>query len=191
MHREFLCSTAWAREQGIRPDDLRRGHPESHGARGRRHRVTRRILLCVAIALALRTWVIRPFSIRNDALSPEIPAGSWVLAWRRSANSARATCWCTAMGSVYFVGRASEATADRVQVNRNGVPDFAVARDAIRGRVITILWRGASAVSPVSVTGGEAVVRGDGAPGSSSPSVSAAGWSGAPGLSTKPRLRRS
>jgi hypothetical protein len=165
MQREFLCSTAWAREQGIQPGDLRRRRPEGHGARGRGHRIAQQVLLAVAIALGLRTWVIRPFVIRNDALSPETPAGSFVIAWLPARQFRPGDLVVYRSGDAYFAGRVSEATADGVQVNRNGVPDFAVARDAIRGRIVSVLWRGAAAGPRISVGGGRAVVRGDGAPG--------------------------
>ena len=165
MQREFLCSTAWAREQGIRPEDLRRRRPEGHGPRSRWHRIAQQVLLAVAIALVLRTWVIRPFVIRNDALAPETPAGSYVLAWIPASEFRPGDLVVYRDGDRYFAGRVSEATPEGVQVNRNGVPDFAVARDAIRGRIVSVLWRGAATGPRVSVGGGRAVVRGDGAPG--------------------------
>ncbi len=165
MEREFLCSTAWAREQGIRPDELRRRRPEGPGPRGRWHRITQQVLLAVAIAMILRTWVVRPFVIHNDALSPETPAGSYVLAWLPARDFRPGDLVVYRSGDAYFAGRVSAATLEGVQVNRNGVPDFAVERDAIRGRIVSVLWRGAAAGPRVSVGGGQAVVRGDGAPG--------------------------
>jgi hypothetical protein len=115
--------------------------------------------------MALRTWVVRVFTIRNDALSPETPAGSLVIAWVPARDFRPGDLVVYRSGESYFAGRVSESTAKGVQVNRNGVPDFAVARDAIRGRIVTVLWRGSGARPQVSVGGGRAVVRGDGAPG--------------------------
>jgi len=135
------------------------------GAGGRWHRIARQVLLAVVIAMVLRTWVVRAFVIRNDALAPETPAGSWVLAWLPAREFRPGDLVVYRDGDRYFAGRVSEATPEGVQVNRNGVPDFAVAREAIRGRIVSVLWRGAAAGPRVSVGGGRAVVRGDGAPG--------------------------
>jgi len=119
----------------------------------------------VVAAGALRQWVVSAYTIKNDSLAPELPAGSYVLAWKLARTYGPGALVVYRDGDRYFAGRVSAATAGEVRVNRNGVPDSAVPRSALRGRIVTVLWRGSGAASPVSVTGGEAVVHGHGAPG--------------------------
>jgi len=119
----------------------------------------------VVIALALKQWVLGAYTIKNDSLAPEIPVGSYVLAWKLARTVTSGDLVVYRDGGRTFAGRVSEPTVDGVRINRSGVPEFVVSQNAVCGRIVTVLWRGSGAAQSVRVTGAEAVVRGHGTPG--------------------------
>lgn len=80
MQREFLCSTAWARQRGIKPDDLRGFVPRdvAKGFGG----LFWSILIAVGVAIIVRTFVLQTYVATSDAVSPEIPRKSFVLVYK-------------------------------------------------------------------------------------------------------------
>jgi predicted Ser/Thr protein kinase len=109
-------------------------------ARWRKQAVS--VALAVLIALVLRTWVIGAYTIKTDALAPELPAGSLVLAWKLPRTFSPGDLIVYQHENYASIGRVAGNEPDAVQVNRNNNPDFRVPRAAIHGKVISVLWRG-------------------------------------------------
>jgi len=103
---------------------------------------TASVALAVIIALVLRTWFVGAYTIKTDALAPELPAGSMVLAWKLTRAYSPGDLIVYRIEEFNSVGRVTGMEPDAVQVNRNGTADFRVARSAIQGRVFSVVWRG-------------------------------------------------
>jgi predicted Ser/Thr protein kinase len=112
------------------------------GRAGRRWR--RKALECVAgvvIALTLRQYVVSAYTIKNDALAPELPAGSYVLAWKLARTFAPGDLVVYRDGARYMAGRVSAADGSVVEVNRNGVAAKSLHPSQLVGKIISVLWR--------------------------------------------------
>jgi serine/threonine protein kinase len=112
-------------------------------ARWRKQAVS--VALAVLIALVLRTWVIGAYTIKTDALAPELPAGSLVLAWKVTRDFSPGDLIVYRSENFSGVGRVTGNEPDAVRVNRNESVDFRVPRTSIEGKVISVLWRGTKA----------------------------------------------
>jgi serine/threonine protein kinase len=117
-------------------------------ARWRKQAVS--VALAVLIALVLRTWVIGAYTIKADALAPELPAGSLVLAWKVTRDFYPGDLIVYRSENFSGVGRVTGNEPDAVRVNRNESVDFHVPRTSIEGKVISVLWRGTKAGAPDS-----------------------------------------
>jgi hypothetical protein len=96
----------------------------------------------VVIALALKQWVVGAYTIKGDSLAPEVPAGSYVLAWKPTQSFSAGDLVVYRQEGQFFAGRVSGVTSACVFVNRNGTADFQVGRAVLCGRIVTVLWRG-------------------------------------------------
>ena len=141
--------------------------PQTRGVQVNKRRGLRTagsIVFAVLAGLAIRQWVVSAYTIRNDALTPELPAGSYVLAWKVACSSIPGDLIVYRQDGHIMGGRVSGNKGDEVLVNRNGMAEVAVPRGMICGRIVTVLWRGSRSPPPVTVTGGVTVVRGSGSP---------------------------
>ncbi len=85
MEREFLASTEWAQQQGIRPGTLRRFR------KSRLQKAVLSIVTVVAILIIVRMFFCEAFIVPSDCASPELPSGSRFLAWKMTKTFAPAT----------------------------------------------------------------------------------------------------
>jgi len=105
------------------------------------------IVLAVVIGLALKQWVIGSYTIKNNSLAPELPAGSLVLAWKQTKLYKQGDLVVYRMEKSFYAGRVQEIVPGQMLLSRNGVSDIRVPREALVGRVMTVLWRGSGNVA--------------------------------------------
>ncbi|MEI7946433.1 MAG: protein kinase [bacterium] len=106
-----------------------------------------KIVLAVLIGLALKQWVIGSYTIKNNSLAPELPAGSLVLAWKQTKLYKQGDLVVYRMEKFFYAGRVQEIVPGQMLLSRNGVSDIRVQREALVGRVMTVLWRGSGNVA--------------------------------------------
>jgi len=105
------------------------------------------LLIGVALALAVKTWVLGSYRVSGDSLSPEIPRGSYVLAWKPAATFRSGDLIVYRHEGRILGGRVEGSDAASLDVNRNGMSAERIARKTVCGRIITVLWRGSGQAS--------------------------------------------
>ena len=105
------------------------------------------LLIAVAFALAVKAWVLGSYRVSGDSLSPEIPGGSYVLAWKPAATFRPGDLIVYRHEGRVLGGRVEGSDAASLVTNRNGVSAERIARKTVCGRIITVLWRGAGQAS--------------------------------------------
>ncbi|HPA19920.1 MAG TPA: protein kinase [Verrucomicrobiae bacterium] len=133
MDREFLASTAWARQRGITAEQLK-----STRLNRRARDMISSIIVALTLALLLRAFVIGNYRAKTDAVSPEIPRGSWMLVYKLARTFKPGDIvayWC---GQKVFVGRVVESASHDgvVQVVRSQAPPEPIGTARIIGRVV-------------------------------------------------------
>jgi signal peptidase I len=96
----------------------------------------------VVVIGILRTFFVQPFMVMTDAAAPEIPAGSRILVWKMARTFKPGDLLAYEAGDQFYAGRVARSEGENVIMNRNGMPDIAVPRAAITGKVISVYWRG-------------------------------------------------
>ncbi len=137
-----ICVYAWAQRQvrilqaGNPPGDagsIIGGQPKW---RARFRKTIRVVLISVGIAVFLRAFVIQAFTIPVNSAAPEIPRGSWVLAWKLTRSGAPGDFVVFIDGDRYFLGKIIEVREKEIQVRHLGKDDYVVPRERVLGRVI-------------------------------------------------------
>lgn len=100
------------------------------------------VLLTITTVIALRMWVVDVYTVHSEAVSPEIPQGSLVLVWKPAPALTAGDLLVYRSSGRFWVGRVSDVQGDAVRVNRNRELDTPIPKQTIRGRVISVLWRG-------------------------------------------------
>ena len=156
MVREFLCTTAWVRQHGITPDQLKGfggattsavAAPPPAESRGRiaqwyaRHWGTalfRNLALVVVIAWVLRAFVIGSYRAETDAVSPEIPRGSWMLVYKLARTFEPGDILAYWHEGKVLVGRVAEVEPRDgvVRVQRRQAAPESLAAANIIGKVV-------------------------------------------------------
>lgn len=127
----------------------------AHPGAGKFKRWLKKIFLlqlpaAIIIALIIRTFFLQPFKADTDAAAPEIPKGSRVLAWKLSRNFAPGDVIVYRRDGVFNLGRVAGSDTNVLYVNRNGKPDFTVARADVLGKVVMLYWRGSANPAPAT-----------------------------------------
>jgi hypothetical protein len=100
-----------------------------------------RVLIAMAIALPLRQFVIRPYTIAGSSVEPELPTGSHVAVWLLGHNYHPGDIIAYDHEGKTFVARVVRSDASTVTVNRNGSPDESIPLSRVAGRVVSVYWR--------------------------------------------------
>ena len=148
IEREFLCTTAWARQQGLRPDQLRgfaapslsepRGRIAQWYARRWRTLLFRDLPVVIVIVIVLHAFVIASYRAETDAVSPEIPRGSWMLVYKLACTFGPGDIIVHRREGKFIVGRVVEAGPRDgvVRVQRRQASPESVAAANIIGKVV-------------------------------------------------------
>jgi signal peptidase I len=79
-------STAQVKRHGRRRLPSRRlPWPKVRFIRGRRYRLLAVALIPLLVILAVRTWLVEPFTVSSDSMEPTIPSGAVVLLYKPAA----------------------------------------------------------------------------------------------------------
>jgi len=105
------------------------------------------LLLGVAFALAVKARVLGSYRVSGDSLSPEIPRGSYVLAWKPAATFRPGDLIVYRHEGRVLGGRVEGSDTASLVINRNGVSAERIARKTVCGRIVTVLWRGSEQTS--------------------------------------------
>jgi tRNA A-37 threonylcarbamoyl transferase component Bud32 len=109
--------------------------------KNRLHRWVGGVLSAFFIAFFLRTFLIAPYSISTNAAAPEMPRGSLFLVWKLTHSFAPGDLIVYKHEKEAYVGRVARIGGGLISVGRNGESDASLPRDAILGKVISVLWR--------------------------------------------------
>jgi tRNA A-37 threonylcarbamoyl transferase component Bud32 len=105
------------------------------------------LVIAVAFALAIKVWVLGNYRVNGNALAPEIPGGSYVLAWKPASTFRPGDLIVYRDKGRILGGRVERSDAAGLVVNRNGVTAERIARKTVCGRIITVLWRSSGPAS--------------------------------------------
>jgi signal peptidase I len=137
-----MVMSAWARrralQQGIdgRPSALKASPVAPPNWKYRIWKIARTVLIALGIALFLRAFVLQPFRIPVNAYAPEIPQGSWVLAWKLTRNYAPGDFIVYVEAQQHYLGKVIAVRETEIQVRRHGKDDHVVPQAQVIGRVI-------------------------------------------------------
>ncbi|MBI5821584.1 MAG: protein kinase [Verrucomicrobia bacterium] len=96
------------------------------------------ILVGVAVALAVRTWVVVPYYAASDVVAPEIPQQSYVWVSKLARTYSPGDIVVYRAGSKAMLGRVAQAgpANGTLQVGRGNVPPQSVPVSSVVGKVI-------------------------------------------------------
>jgi azurin len=104
-----------------------------HKRKKRWRKLVRSVLIAIPIALFLRTFVVQPFVIRGDSAAPEIPRGSWILAWKLTKNYAVGDFIVYLEGDTVFLGKVTVVGEAQLHVIRFGHDNYVIPREKVLG----------------------------------------------------------
>jgi len=117
-------------------------HDGPTAAERRRARWSLGLLFAVTAVIALRMWVVGVYAVQTDSASPEMPKGSVVLTWKPARALSPGDLVVYRKEGRFWVGRVSDVQNGAVRIARNREPETLIPKQALRGRVISVLWRG-------------------------------------------------
>jgi hypothetical protein len=95
----------------------------------------------IAVALLLRTFVIQPFVVPNNSMSPELTAGSRILVWKLTSTYAPGDIVAYWHEDKVWVARVTQVGPTTLTLQKNKLPSTEVQREAVVGKVISVFWR--------------------------------------------------
>ena len=102
----------------------------------RLRRITRNLIVAIAVVLTLRTFVLTPYRAAGASVTPEIPQGCHVLAWKIAPRFSPGDVAVYREGGHAYLGRVTGVNADGLSIVRNHQPEQTIAHDLVIGRVI-------------------------------------------------------
>jgi len=102
------------------------------------HKTLATLLVAVAVALLLRTFVLQVYWAVNDSVRPEIPRGSYVLVWKLTGTYQPGDVIVYYDGGKAKLARVSQAgpNAEGLRIERDGRPAQLVPATTVAGKVI-------------------------------------------------------
>ncbi|MCC6353310.1 MAG: serine/threonine protein kinase [Verrucomicrobiae bacterium] len=136
MERDFLCSTTWARQRGIKPDQLRHFAPcgLAKGFSG----LLLSILIALVLAFFIRGFVLEAYFATSDAVSPEIPRKSFVVISKLQRSFVAGDIIVYRENGRAKLGRVAEAGPKKGQllIGRRNEPPVRLQVKQVKGKVI-------------------------------------------------------
>lgn len=99
-------------------------------------RLFKQVLLAVGLGLILKVAVAESFIAKTATVSPEVPAGSFVIVYKLTSQFAPGDIIAYRDDATTFLVRVVEANDGSLQVARDNKAPTEVARKAIIGRVV-------------------------------------------------------
>jgi hypothetical protein len=101
----------------------------------------RSVVPTIAVVLLLRTFVIQPFVVPNNSMSPEITKGSRILVWKLTSTYAPGDIVVYRHEDKIWVAHVTQAGPTMLTLQKNSTPNSEVSREAVIGKVISVFWR--------------------------------------------------
>ena len=103
-----------------------------------KRRILTDILVGLAVALVVRAFVLTPYQAATDAVSPEIPQGSWVLVFRLSHAYSPGDIVVYQVSGKAMLGRVAQAGPmnGQLQIERRNNPPQSIPISSVGGKVI-------------------------------------------------------
>jgi Signal peptidase, peptidase S26 len=106
-----------------------------------KRRLGRTLVPAIAVALLLRTFVIHPFVVPNNSMSPEITKGSRILVWKLTSTYAPGDIVAYRHEDKIWVARVTQVGPAMLTLQKNSKMNSEVPREAVIGKVISVFWR--------------------------------------------------
>lgn len=113
-----------------------------------KRRFGRTIVPAIAVALLLRTFVIQPFVVPNNSMSPEITKGSRILVWKLTSTYAPGDIVVYRHEDKVWVARVTQVVPTMLTLQKNSTPNSEVRREVVVGKVISVFWRPSPGAPP-------------------------------------------
>jgi len=128
-----------------------------------KRKIGRSVVPTIAVILLLRTFVIQPFLVPNNSMSPEITKGSRILVWKLTSTYAPGDIVAYRHEDKIWVARVTQVGPTMLTLQKNKIPGTEVHPDVVVGKVISVFWRpspgAASAQTPAPDHETEALIR--------------------------------
>lgn len=120
---------------------MRKSSPVAQEGRTQWQRMMLKVLIAIAIALVLRSWVLQSFVINGKSVEPEIPVGSYVFVWKLGKSFTPGDIIAHRHGDQTWVSRVVRIEGDTFILQRNQWPEEKLPRSDVIGKVISVYWR--------------------------------------------------
>jgi tRNA A-37 threonylcarbamoyl transferase component Bud32 len=106
-----------------------------------KRKLGRSVVPTIAVVMLLRTFVIQPFVVPNNSMSPEITKGSRILVWKLTSTYAPGDIVVYQHEDKIWVARVTKTGPTMLTLQKNSTPNSEVRRELVVGKVISVFWR--------------------------------------------------
>jgi len=106
-----------------------------------KRKLGRSVVPTIAVVLLLRTFIMQPFVVPNNSISPEITKGSRILVWKLTSVYAPGDIVAYRNDDKIWVARVTQVEPTMLTLQKNSTPNSEVSREAVIGKVISVFWR--------------------------------------------------
>ena len=106
-----------------------------------KRQIGRSVVPAIAAILLLRTFVIHPFVVPNNSMSPEITKGSRILVWKLTSTYSPGDIVAYRHEDKIWVARVTQVGPKMLTLQKNKSPGTEVHPDVVVGKVISVFWR--------------------------------------------------
>jgi hypothetical protein len=128
-----------------------------------KRKLGRSVVPTIAVVLLLRTFIMQPFVVPNNSISPEITKGSRILVWKLTSTYTSGDIVVYRHEDKIWVARVTQAGPTMLTLQKNSIPNSEVSREVVIGKVISVFWRPSpradSAQTPTPDYEAEALIR--------------------------------
>jgi predicted Ser/Thr protein kinase len=106
-----------------------------------KRKLGRSVVPTIAVVMLLRTFVVQPFVVPNNSISPEITKGSRILVWKLTSTYAPGDIVAYRHEDKVWVARVTQAGQTTLTLQKNSKLDSVVRLEVVVGKVISVFWR--------------------------------------------------
>jgi hypothetical protein len=113
-----------------------------------KRKLGRSVVPTIAVVMLLRTFVIQPFVVPNNSMSPEVTKGSRILVWKLTSTYAPGDIVVYRHEDKVWVARVTQVVPTMLTLQKNSTPNSEVPRETVIGKVISVFWRPSPGAPP-------------------------------------------
>jgi hypothetical protein len=113
-----------------------------------KRKLGRSVVPTIAVVMLLRTFVVQPFVVPNNSMSPEITKGSRILVWKLTSTYAPGDIVVYRHEDKVWVARVTQVVPTMLTLQKNSTPNSEVPRETVIGKVISVFWRPSPGAPP-------------------------------------------